>query len=72
MKKIMIWLKWFLYVMLTQDERLMYDYGKAKGRNCVGIKKGMTYTDFYSTPGKTERNFMTRKEFFNHLEQSKQ
>lgn len=64
MSKIKIWLKWFLYVIITQDERMMYDYGKARGRKCVGIKKGVTSITFYSTYGKPERNFLTRKEYF--------
>lgn len=64
MAKIKLWLRWFLYVLITQDERMMYDYGKAKGRKCVGIKKGTKYIDFYSVAGKPERNFLTRKEYF--------
>lgn len=66
MSNLKIWIRWFIYVLFTQDERMMYDAGKAKGKNCIGLKKGMTSTTFYYEYGKPERKFVTRKEFFDN------
>ncbi len=64
MKTIILWLKWILYFIMTQNERMMYDYGKAKGRKCIRIKKRIFSTTFYSKHGEQERDYLTRKEYF--------
>lgn len=71
MRKFKLWLHWMLYVIVTQEERMMYDYGRYHKRKCTGITKELFGTVFHSEPGTTERKFLKRKEYFKLHENGK-
>lgn len=64
MKSLTLWLKWIFYWFITSDERLMYQAGVTRGMKCVGMKKDLYSITFYYEPGKPERDYLTREEFF--------
>jgi hypothetical protein len=70
MRNIWIFIKWLLYVLLTQDERLNYLYGKNKGMQVIKRERGFNlcdgnYMDVWFDPNKKpEREYLTFKEFF--------
>jgi hypothetical protein len=65
MKKIIIWAKWFLYLLITRDARLRYSYGKMKGMHVISMKHDFLGTSLAYDPNrKPEREYLTREEFF--------
>ena len=69
----MIWIKWILYVIYTQNARLRYHYGKLNGMHCISLKSDLLSSDLvFDKNRKPEREYLTRKEFFGDIETGSQ
>lgn len=67
LRTIVVFFKWLLYAMLTQEARLRYEIGLNRGMHCTEIIRNCvgTITHVMLDPNrKPERDYVTRREFF--------